>query len=260
MTTPAPLVRRTAVVTGSSRGLGLAIANALAAAGVAVVVNARVDEDGVRRAAASCREHGVDSMGVLADVSKPNAAVDLIDKSRSAFGAVDILVNVVGGSPYVPLLELSDDEWHKLMAINVDSMFYCIKAALPDMLARGWGRIINVTGHAYMRSGVAAHTSASKAAAMGLTRAVASEVAASGITCNEMVPGFMDTEPRKHKYYDDRKPAGARPWGAVERVREVPQGRMGRPDELAAVCVFLCSDAASYVTGQTWMVNGGLRW
>lgn len=258
--TPPPSDRRAAVVTGSSRGLGLAIANALAATGAAVVVNARVDEDGAERAAAMCRGHGVESIAVLADVSKPDCAVDLIEQSRAAFGGVDVLVNAVGGSPYVPLLELSSDQWHKVMAINVDSMFYCIKAALPDMLARRWGRIVNITGHAYMRPGVAAHSSASKAAAMGLTRAVASEVATSGITCNELVPGFMDTPPRVHKYYDDRKPADAKPWGSEDRLREVPQGRMGTPDELAAVCGFLCSDAASYVTGQSWMVNGGLQW
>ncbi len=254
------LTGKNAVVTGSGRSIGRAIAERLASEGANVAVNSRSTPAEAEAAATACEQQGVRSVAVVTDVSQPHGARQLFEEATRSLGTIDILVNNVGVSPYVPFLELSDEDWETVIRVNLYSMYYCTRLALPGMVARGWGRVVNLTGHAYCNVGTAAHTSASKAAAMGFTRAIAAEFAPHGITCNEVAPGLIDTEPRRHKYYEDRKPPELRPWGSEDQARDIPARRLGRPEELAAVCAFLCSDEASYVTGQSYFVNGGKMW
>lgn len=247
-----------ALVTGAGRSLGSAIALRLAAEGADVAVNSRSTPGEVERVAAACREKGVRALAVQADVTRPEDVERLRERVLGELGPVDILVNNVGASPFVPFLEMSPEDWHALIGVNLHSMFYCSKAFAEPMVQKRWGRILNITGHApfYARSG--AHTAAGKAGAVGFTRALAHELAPFGVTCNHVGPGLMDTEPRRNKYYRDTKPEGLRPWGAEERVREIPLGRLGTPEEFAALCAFLASEEAGYLTGQTFLVNGGM--
>ena len=248
----------TALVTGSGRSLGQAIALRFAQEGANVITNSRSTPEECEAVAKQCRAFGVKSIGITADLSSREGVDALARKALQEFGRIDILVNNVGISPYVGLLDMSDEEWHKVLFVNLHQMFYFTRYFVPGMLEQRWGRILNITGHAYIHHHVGAHTSAGKAGAMGLTRAVASEFAGAGITCNEVCPGWMDTEIRRNKYYQDLKPANQRPWGsAEERVKEIPAGRLGTPEEFAALCAFLASDEGSYLTGQTYLVNGG---
>lgn len=250
---------RTAVVTGAGRSLGAAIAVRLAKEGANIVVNSRRTPDEIEEVATVCRSHGVDVISVQADVSTKEGVEKLQQEVFKKFTTTDILINNVGVSPTVPFLEMSDEDWHTVMAINAHSMYYCTKAFVQGMVQQKWGRIVNITGHAYLKivftSG--AHVKASKAAAVGFTRALAGEMAQYCITVNHVAPGLMDTPPRRNKYYRDWKDPGQRPWGEEEKVREVPMGRAGKPEELAALVAFLCSEEAGYLTGQTYLVNGG---
>ncbi len=254
------LMGRNALVTGSGRSIGRAIAERLASEGANVAVNSRSTLSEAEATAEACRTHDIQSVAIVADVSQVQDTQHLIDEATRLLGPIDILVNNVGISPYVPFLELSDEDWETVIRVNLYSMYHCTRLALPSMVARRWGRVVNLTGHAYCNVGTAAHTSASKAAAMGFTRAIAAEFAPHGITCNEVAPGLIDTEPRRNKYYGDRKSPELRPWGSEDQAGEIPAQRLGRPEEVAAVCAFLCSDEAGYVTGQSYFVNGGKMW
>ncbi|MFQ5894903.1 MAG: SDR family NAD(P)-dependent oxidoreductase [Nitrospinota bacterium] len=247
-----------ALVTGAGRSLGRAIALRLAAEGADVAVNSRSTPEEIERVAAACREAGVRAVAVQADVAEHEGVEGLKERVLKELGPVDILVNNVGASPFVPFLEMSPEDWHTLIGVNLHSMFYCTRAFAGPMVRRGWGRILNITGHAHLYARSGAHTAAGKAGAVGFTRAIAHELAPFGVTCNHVGPGLMDTEPRQNKYYRDTKPAWQRPWGPEERVREVPVRRLGKPEELAALCAFLASEEAGYLTGQTFLVNGGM--
>lgn len=249
---------RRALVTGAGRSLGRAIALRLAAEGADVAVNSRSTPEEIERVAAACREAGVRAVAVQADVTKPEQVEALRERVLKELGPVDILVNNVGASPFVPFLEMTPQDWHTLIGVNLHTMFYCTRAFVEHMVRQGWGRILNITGHAHLYARSGAHTAAGKAGAVGFTRAIAYEFAPFGVTCNHIGPGLMDTEPRRNKYYRDAKPAGQRPWGAEERVGEVPMKRLGAPEELAALCAFLASEEAGYLTGQTFLVNGGM--
>lgn len=248
----------TALITGSGRGLGKAIALRFAQEGANVITNSRSTPDECEALAEQCRAYGVRSMGVTADLSSREGVDALAHKALQEFGRVDILVNNLGISPYLGLLEISDEEWHKILFVDLHQMFFCTRHFTPGMLEQRWGRILFITGHAAKRRHkVGAHTCAAKAGAMGLMRAVATEFAGAGITSNEICPGWMDTEIRRNQYYDDHKPPNQRPWGSDERVKEIPAGRLGTPEEFGALCAFLASDEGSYLTGQTYLINGG---
>jgi NAD(P)-dependent dehydrogenase (short-subunit alcohol dehydrogenase family) len=250
---------RNALVTGAGRSLGAAIAVRLAREGANVAVNSRSTPDEIEAVAEACRSHGVDAIAVQADVSIKEGVEQLRQAVTQQFPLIDILINNVGVSPTVPFMEMNDEDWHTVMAINAHSMYYCTKAFVEGMVQRKWGRIINITGHAYLKIAFTsgAHVKASKAAAVGFTRALSGELAEYGITVNHVAPGLMDTPPRRNKYYRDWKDPEQRPWGAEEKVREVPLGRAGKPEELAGLVAFLCGEEAVYLTGQTYLVNGG---
>lgn len=242
------LAGKTALVTGAAQNLGRAMALALAAEGARVVVHARKNRDGAEAVAEEIRRGGGQALVALGDVGDP-AAVDAI--AAAIDGGVDVLVNNAAARPRQPFLEMSLADWDRVMSSNLLGPILCARRWLPDMVAAGWGRIINVSGiDAYEPMTHRAHNITCKTGLLGLTRALAREYGASGITANALVPGIFDTSRAKEDY-----PM----WPLPEEVtREmVPVGRFGRPDELASACVFLASAASSYVNGQALHVNGG---
>jgi NAD(P)-dependent dehydrogenase (short-subunit alcohol dehydrogenase family) len=242
------LAGRTALVTGASQNLGRAMALALAAAGARVVVHARRNREGAEAVAAEIRRGGGEAVVAVGDVSDP-AAVDAI--AGAVEGRVDVLVNNAAMRPRQPFLDMSLADWDRVLSVNLLGPILCARRWLPDMVAAGWGRIINISGiDAYEPMTHRAHNIACKAGLLGFTRALAREYGEAGITANALVPGIFDTSRAREDY-----PM----WPLPEEVtREmVPVGRFGRPEELAEACVFLASSASSYVNGQAIHVNGG---
>jgi 3-oxoacyl-[acyl-carrier protein] reductase len=242
------LPERVAIVTGAARGIGFAIAERLSTAGAHVVV-ADIAEDGATAAAERLSEGGGKAVGVAADVISPDEVRALVDRALESFGAVDVLVNNAGiTGPDAPLWETTDEDWEKVLGLNLTGVFYCCRAVVPHMRERGSGAIVNVASI----SGKEGNPnmipySVSKAGVICLTKALAKEVIHDGVRVNAVAPGVIETP-----LLDQLQPE------AIEYMRsKVPMGRMGSPEEVAAVVHFLASDAASFVTGQTYDVSGG---
>ena len=239
---------RVAIVTGAARGIGFAIAERLSTAGAHVVV-ADIAEDGATAAAERLSEGGGKAVGVAADVISPDEVRALVDRALESFGAVDVLVNNAGiTGPDAPLWETTDEDWEKVLGLNLTGVFYCCRTVVPHMRERGSGAIVNVASI----SGKEGNPnmipySVSKAGVICLTKALAKEVIHDGVRVNAVAPGVIETP-----LLEQLQPE------AIEYMRsKVPMGRMGRPEEAAAVVHFLASDAASFVTGQTYDVSGG---
>jgi NAD(P)-dependent dehydrogenase (short-subunit alcohol dehydrogenase family) len=249
------LTGKHAIVTGSGRSLGRAIALGLANAGANVAVNSRSTPDEIETVAAEIRALGRKSIAVAVDVSTREGADELVRRAEAELGPTWVLVNTVGISPKVPILEMTEDDWRHVLAVNLDSVFFCCKAVLPGMVARHAGRIINVSGHAHIRGDAErSHVSAGKAGNVGFSRSLARELAPHGILVNVVAPGSFDT-PERTRYYRDFGEGHANRHGMMGMIA---LGRLGQPDELASVCVFLASEHASFITGQTLLVNGGM--
>jgi 3-oxoacyl-[acyl-carrier protein] reductase len=239
---------RVAIVTGAARGIGLAIAERLSRAGAQVVV-ADISEDGATAAAERLREKEGKAVRVAADVTSPDEVGAMVERAIDAFGAVDILVNNAGITGRdAPLWETTDEDWEKVLVLNLTGVFYCCRAVVSHMRERGSGAIVNVASI----SGKEGNPnmipySVSKAGVICLTKALAKEVIHDGVRVNAVAPGVIETP-----LLDQLQPE------AIEYMRsKVPMGRMGSPEEVAAVVHFLASDAASFVTGQTYDVSGG---
>lgn len=256
------LAGKRAVVTGAGRGLGRRIAVSLAREGADVAINARSSDKDLEPLKNELEtNYGVKAICVVADVSNGDGCRDLIGAAREALGGVDILVNNVGVSPMVPLLDMTEADWRTVLSINLDSVFRCTRAVLPGMIDRHWGRIVNLVGHVHLRGDAyRSHAAAAKGAIVGFSRSVSTEFAEHGITVNCIGPGHMDTEERVRYYRDCQdelaggQAAEKKHWAATR----IPQRRLGPPEEIGNVCAFLCTDGASYITGQTILVNGGI--
>ena len=240
---------KVALVTGSGRNIGRSIALALAKEGADVVVNARSNRKEVESVAEEVRALGAKAIPLLADVGNREQLEAMLDQALAEFGHIDIVVNNAATRPHKPFADMSYEDWRSVLATDLDSAFLSAKAALPGMLERQWGRVINLSGlQAFQGRHGGAHISAAKVGLIGFTRALATELAPDGILVNCIVPGLIDTirngEPRT------RPPS---------RLSEIPVGRMGEPQDIASLCSFLCSDAAGFITGQTIHVNGGER-
>lgn len=242
---------RVAVVTGGASGIGLAIAQRLAASGDRVGV---LDIDAARaeQAAADIRATGGEAVGVGVDVSDRASVDAALDVVRAEFGPVLIMVTSAGIAPFEKFLDISLASWERTMAVNLTGTFHCLQAVVPAMVDAGWGRIVTISSSSAQQGAPRmVHYSASKGGVIALTRSLAKEFGTKGITVNTVPPSMIDTPMSQAS-----QAAGNLPDTDFLAGR-IPVGRVGTPDDIAAAVVFLCSDDASYITGQTFGVNGG---
>jgi 3-oxoacyl-[acyl-carrier protein] reductase len=240
----ASLASRTALVTGASRGIGRAIALALAEAGANVAVNYRERKAEGEETAKAIQAMGRRAIALQADVSGAKAVAGLVRQAEAALGPIDILVNNAGVAMRRGLDELTEEDFDRTIATNLKSAFLCTQAVFAGMRARRWGRIINISSGAARGAGVVgAHYNASKAGMEGLTRGYAARLAADGVTVNAVAPSLIATEMiAPHR---------------TENAGRIPVGRLGTGEEVAVAVVMIAANA--YMTGQTVAVNGGLH-
>jgi 3-oxoacyl-[acyl-carrier protein] reductase len=246
---------RTALITGASRNIGRAIALAYAAEGADLVLNTRANREELEAVAAECRKAGVRVVTALADVSDAAAVEAMVTRGLAELGAIDVLVCNAAIRPHKSVADTSVDEWHHVLGVNLHSAFYLSRAVVPGMKERRRGSIIALGGLSSLtgRANTAAVTTA-KTGLLGLVRALAAELGPFGVRANMVMPGFIDTERRYAEWYPEFKQA---PPGSAEQLKQIPLGRLGRPEDIADACVFLASDASAYVTGDTIRVMGG---
>ena len=249
-----------ALVTGSTSGIGLGIARALAAEGANIVLNGFGDASHIAAIERELRERGVQTLYHGADMSKPVEIADLIAQAQAAFGRIDVLVNNAGIQHVANIEEFPPERWDAIIAINLSSAFHSIRLALPKMKQANWGRIINIASvHGLVASAQKSAYVAAKHGIVGLTKVVALETAQTGITCNAICPGWVLT-PLVQKQIDDR---AAREKIDKDRARtellaeKQPSQEFVTTEQLGALAVFLCSDAASQIRGAAWNVDGG---
>jgi 2-hydroxycyclohexanecarboxyl-CoA dehydrogenase len=245
-------VSRVAVVTGGASGIGLGVARGFADDGYRVAI---LDNNGAaaEAAAGELQGQGAVALAVDGDVADRVSVGAAFDRVRAELGPVEILVTSAGIESFTPILDISGDLWDRIIGVNLTGTFSCVQAALPDMLSAGWGRIVTISSSS-AQSGAPnmAHYVASKGGVIGLTKALAVDLARSGITVNTIPPSLVDT-PMVHK----AEAAGDFP-GLDVVGPMVPVGRAGTPADIAGACSFLCSEAGSYITGQVIGVNGGM--
>src|SRR3954462_112895 len=231
-----------ALVTGGSRGIGAAVAAALAEAGAAVAINYRERADDASAVVAAITAKGGRAIAVAADVSQATAVTAMVEQVTAALGPIDILVNNAGIAIVRGLDELSEDDFDRTILVNLKSAFLCTQAVVSAMRAKKWGRIVNITSGAARGAGaIGPHYNASKAGMEGLTRGYAARLVKDGIPVNNVAPSLIETDMMK---------------GHTDLARNIPLGRMGQPQEVAqAVAMVLGND---YMTGQTIVLNGGM--
>ncbi|KNY19256.1 3-hydroxybutyrate dehydrogenase [Methylobacterium sp. ARG-1] len=255
------LTSKTALVTGSTSGIGLAIARALAAQGANVVINGFGDAQAIEETRAGIeREYGVAARYSAADMSKPEAVAEMVREAEAAFGAVDVLVNNAGIQFVAPIEEFPPEKWEQIIAINLSSAFHAMHAAIPGMKARGWGRIINTaSAHSLVASPFKSAYVAAKHGISGLSKAAALELAPHRITVNCISPGYVWTPLVEAQIPDTMKARGLTKEQVIEEVmlKAQPTKEFVTVDQVAALAVFLCSDAASQITGANISMDGG---
>ncbi|MGH2821115.1 MAG: 3-oxoacyl-ACP reductase family protein [Actinomycetota bacterium] len=240
---------RAALVTGASRGIGRAIAVGLAGSGHGIAVNYRSTADEAKETLSLVEDAGGEGICVQGDVGESDQVDRFFSEIEEAIGPVGILVNNAGIRADGLLLGLKDDAWDRVLKTNLYGTFHCCRRALRPMLKQRWGRIVNVASVAGLRASPGqTNYSAAKAGVIGLTKALAAEVARRGITVNAITPGLIDTELTSDLKGDRLE----------DYIARIPQGKPGTPDDVAAMVDFLCSDRAAYVTGGVFVTDGGL--
>jgi 3-oxoacyl-[acyl-carrier protein] reductase len=251
------LAGQVALVTGSGRNMGKAIALALADAGANMVVNSVSDREAMEKTADEIRDKGVKAIAYLADV-RDRAAVDrMVAQARDELGPIDILVNCPAPRTEVPFEEMSAETWRDMLSVVLDGAFNCSQAVIGDMLKQERGTILNLIGIAG-QTGRAhrAHIIAAKTGLVGFTKALAYEYGSRGITANAVSPAFISRGRPARAEGAPSAEGAARAEGGRPPL-EIPVGRQGRQDEVASLCCYLASDAARYITGQVYAINGG---
>lgn len=252
---------KVAVVTGSTSGIGLGIATALAAEGAAIMLNGFGDAGAIEQLTRDlARRHGIKTAYSGADMSKPAQIREMIAQAQSELGSADILVNNAGIQHVAPVESFPDDKWDAIIAINLSAAFHASKAVIPDMKRRGWGRIINIAStHGLVGSAEKAAYVAAKHGVIGLTKVVAIEVANSGITCNAICPGWVLT-PLVQRQVEARAREKGQTVEHAQRAllaEKQPMLRFTTPENLGALACFLCGDAAATMTGEALPMDGG---
>jgi NAD(P)-dependent dehydrogenase (short-subunit alcohol dehydrogenase family) len=242
------LADKIALVTGGGHGIGRSLALALAEAGAAVAV-ADIDLASAEAVAAEIETLGGVGLGLPVDVTRKPSVLDMIQVVEERLGGLDILVNNAGVFPIAALPNLAEEDWERVMAVNLKGVFLCSQAALAPMRLRGGGRIINMSSVSGLVGAVGfAHYAASKAGVIGFTKSLAREAAPMGITANAVAPGIIATETAAQTFLPS----------ALELYKaQVPLRRLGVPQDLTALVVFLASPGAAYITGQVYTVDGG---
>jgi len=238
-------------VSGVSRdpGLGKAIAVAFASRGANLLLNGGTQRGVLERNAVEARSFGVKVLPYLGDVTNPATVQAMAAAAIDAFGRIDILVNCAGARGDVDIRDMTLEQWRAVLSVNLDGAFNCVKAVAPLMIEQRFGRIINITGlSSQLGNAHHAHVVTAKAGLMGFTRALATEFGPYGITANAVSPGLIDTP----------RPEGATLEKRRRRIAECPLRRAGNGEDIANACVFLVSEEASFITGQTLSVNGGI--
>jgi len=231
-----------ALVTGASRGIGAAIAIALAEAGAAVAVNYRERADDAEKVVGKIKDMGGRAIAIAADVSQAASVANMVDRAASALGPIDILVNNAGIAIVRGIDDLTESDFDATIVTNLKSAFLCTQAVLPAMRAKKWGRIVNVSSGAARGAGsIGVHYNASKAGMEGLTRGYAARLVKEGITVNAVAPSLIETDMMR---------------GRSDLASRIPLGRMGRPEEVAKAAVLVLAN--DYMTGQTIALNGGM--
>jgi 3-hydroxybutyrate dehydrogenase len=257
----AMLKGKSALVTGSTSGIGLAIARALAAQGANVTINGFGDKAAIETERTNIeKEFGVKSLYSAADMTKPAEIADMIQTAEKTFGSLDVLVNNAGIQHVAPIEEFPIEKWNQIIAINLSSAFHTIRAAVPGMKSRKWGRIINTaSAHSLVASPFKSAYVSAKHGLAGLTKTVALEVATFGITANCISPGYVWTPLVEKQIPDTMK---ARNMTAEQVKRDVllaaqPTKEFVTVDEVADLAIYLCSDAAKAITGSNLSIDGG---
>jgi 3-hydroxybutyrate dehydrogenase len=252
---------KTAIVTGSTSGIGLGIATALASEGCDVVLNGFGDPADIERLRAGMAEtYGVRTVYLPADMAKPAEIRELVAETARQFGGVDILVNNAGIQHVAKIVDFPEERWDAVIAINLSAAFHTAKATLPLMTANKWGRIINIaSAHGLVASGEKAAYVTAKHGLVGLTKVTAIEVANDGVTCNAICPGWVLT-PLVQRQIEARAQAAGIPveQASADLLREKqPMLQFTTPEKIAALTVFLCGEAASTITGAALSIDGG---
>lgn len=250
---------KAALVCGSSQGIGRAIADALAAEGADVVINGRSPEKLARVRGEIAAATGAQVIAVPADLTDATAINDLVNAAEGALGRIDILVTNTGGPPSGPFESHSEDVWRKAIAQNLESVVNLVRAALPGMKERRWGRIVNMTSISVKQPVAGLILSNTiRAGVTGFTKTISNEAAPFNVTVNSVLPGYTRTE----RLVELAKAVAGRTGTTVEGAyagweKETPMARLGEPAEVAALVAFLCSEKAGYITGQAVAVDGG---
>ncbi len=241
---------RTAIVTGSGRNIGRAMALSLAKQGAKVVVNGHQDRAAVDSVVAEIKSAGGQAMAWMADVSQDWEVAEMVKATVAEFGSVDIAVSNVGIRRKQPFLDITPQDWDTVMQTNLTPAFYVARHVIPHMQSRRWGRIVLISGFDGFWGQVTerAHNITAKAGLHGLAMALAREFGAEGITVNTIAPGAIDTVRDWSQYTHQLR---------AQLEKEIPLGRYGQPDEVAAACDLLCSERGGFISGQVLHVNGG---
>jgi len=246
------LTGKVAIVTGSRRGIGRGIALMMAQVGAKIIIS-DVNLEECEKVVEEIKKIGSDGLAVKCDVTNKKEVEEMVRKTIERFGRLDILVNNAGIAPFKPFLDLTEEDWQRVLDVNLKGYFLCAQAASREMIKNNWGRIINIASVAMGQVGFGfpnlTHYCASKGGIAAFTEALALELTPKGINVNTISPGAINTEMAKPVIQDPKVKEGL--------LMRIPKGRIGEPEDIAAAAVFLASEEADYITGSVLVVDGG---